>query len=68
MASFLENGHTGDAVLSLPDDLPPELWPSVRGGGLRGEYIFKQLHFHWGPNDDIGSEHVIDDDPYANFD
>ncbi len=27
--------------------------------------MFEQLHFHWGSNDSIGSEHVIDDIYYA---
>ncbi|XP_037078482.1 carbonic anhydrase 14-like [Pollicipes pollicipes] len=31
------------------------------GGTLPGVYVFKQLHFHWGPNNTVGgSEHTID--------
>ncbi|KAJ2951937.1 hypothetical protein O0L34_g4189 [Tuta absoluta] len=33
--------------------------PRVRGGPLTGDYIFSQLHFHWGDNDTFGSEDKI---------
>lgn len=33
--------------------------PSISGGPLEGDYVFAQLHFHWGPRDDVGSEHTI---------
>ena len=29
------------------------------GAELKDEYIFQQLHFHWGDNSKIGSEHRI---------
>merc|ERR1712186_247848 len=32
---------------------------SISGGGLDGRYYFEQLHFHWGDNSAIGSEHTI---------
>ncbi len=32
----------------------------VVGGGLPGVYQFDQLHFHWGSEDQRGSEHTID--------
>lgn len=31
----------------------------LKGGGLEGEYVFDQMHFHW------GSEHTIDGRRYA---
>nr|CAD7202049.1 unnamed protein product [Timema douglasi] len=31
----------------------------LSGGPLKGNYIFAQLHFHWGANDSIGSEDTI---------
>lgn len=34
--------------------------PSVTGGPLHGIYEFSQLHFHWGDNDTLGSEDLID--------
>lgn len=33
--------------------------PRVRGGPLDGDYIFSQMHFHWGDNDTFGSEDKI---------
>lgn len=32
---------------------------SISGGGLPGKYNFAQMHFHWGKNDNEGSEHMI---------
>ncbi|XP_069177309.1 carbonic anhydrase 2 isoform X1 [Procambarus clarkii] len=38
-----------------------DLEASIDGGGLYGEYVFAQFHFHWGSNDFTGgSEHTID--------
>lgn len=34
--------------------------PSFTGGPLNGVYEFNQLHFHWGDNDTMGSEDLID--------
>ena len=33
--------------------------PTVSGGGLPATYTALQLHFHWGPNDNEGSEHTF---------
>ena len=33
---------------------------SVAGGGLDGRYYAAQFHFHWGSNDSVGSEHIVD--------
>lgn len=40
--------------------LDAELQPTISGGPLHGEYEFAQLHFHWGENDTMGSEDLID--------
>ena len=32
----------------------------LRGGQLTGDYQILQLHFHWGANDNQGSEHTVD--------
>jgi carbonic anhydrase len=38
-----------------------EITISISGSATNNErYIFDQLHFHWGSNDRVGSEHVID--------
>lgn len=33
--------------------------PYLTGGPLEGNYVFSQVHFHWGPNDSKGSEHTV---------
>ncbi|KAL0832866.1 hypothetical protein ABMA28_001019 [Loxostege sticticalis] len=47
------NGHT---VLIEVENEPH---PRVRGGPLEGDYVFSQMHFHWGDNDTFGSEDKI---------
>lgn len=32
---------------------------TISGGPLSGIYVFTQLHFHWGANDSVGSEDLI---------
>ncbi|CAG2199863.1 CA [Mytilus edulis] len=32
----------------------------VTGGSLPGTYKVEQFHFHWGPNNNVGSEHTYD--------
>ncbi|XP_035908732.1 carbonic anhydrase 7-like [Anopheles stephensi] len=54
-ATLTNNGQS--AVLTL-NDRPYQ--PFVVGGLLGGVYIFEQLHFHWGPDDSVGCEHLID--------
>lgn len=47
-------------MLHLPATYPVDQLPSISGGGLRGRFVFSQLHFHW--SSDLkrgGSEHVI---------
>lgn len=39
--------------------------PTISGGPLSGTYEFSQLHFHWGQNDTIGSEDLIDGHRYV---
>ena len=52
-------------VLSLPDGLPDSQKPSFTGGGYSDRYVFQQLHFHWGSDDNSGSEHTVDGRAYA---
>lgn len=37
-----------------------EIQPTISGGPLNGVYEFSQMHFHWGDNDTMGSEDLID--------
>ncbi|KAG8301629.1 hypothetical protein J6590_048824 [Homalodisca vitripennis] len=39
--------------------------PYLQGGPLLGDYIFHEVHFHWGMKDCCGTEHVIDGQRYA---
>ena len=32
----------------------------IEGGGLPGIYRAVQIHFHWGRDDEQGSEHTVD--------
>ena len=38
---------------------------NVSGGGLNGVYTTVQFHLHYGPNDTVGSEHIVDGEHYA---
>lgn len=42
-----------------------ESQPTITGGPLNGVYEFHQLHFHWGENDTMGSEDLIDGQSFA---
>jgi len=48
------NGHSVE--LSIVS--PVATKPTMDGGHLTDEYEFVQLHFHWGPDDNSGSEHT----------
>ena len=37
----------------------------LRDGPFKGQYVFAQMHFHWGPNDETGSEHSVDGVKYV---
>ncbi|XP_030914361.1 carbonic anhydrase 13 [Geospiza fortis] len=37
----------------------------LTGGPLSGTYRLRQIHFHWGSNDEAGSEHTVDGMKYA---
>ncbi|XP_067205284.1 carbonic anhydrase 7-like isoform X2 [Linepithema humile] len=34
--------------------------PYLCGGPFAGNYVFSQIHFHWGKTDMSGSEHYVD--------
>jgi len=37
----------------------------LEGGPLKDKYQLAQYHCHWGEHDLVGSEHLVDDQPYA---
>lgn len=39
--------------------------PFIIGGPLDNKYIFEQLHFHWGVEDDSGCEHILEGNTYS---
>ena len=52
------NGH------SLGMSFPEGVY-NVSGGGLKDVYTTAQFHFHYGPNNTVGSEHIVDGEHYA---
>ena len=54
--SFVNNGHS---MQFNPTDSAAQI---LHGGSLKGKnkYQFTQVHFHWGSNDTVGSEHTVD--------
>merc|ERR1719347_836456 len=53
---FRNNGHTAQ----LDVNVTGTDFGILSGGPLGDEYQILQLHFHWGPNDNEGSEHTLD--------
>jgi len=54
--TLANNGHSAKLSTSTV--------PSISGGGLDETFHFAQLHFHWGSNSSVGSEHTVDDHQY----
>jgi len=58
---FKNNGHTAqldaESTIGATEGI-------LTGGQLEGEYQILQLHFHWGANDQKGSEHTVDGKEY----
>ena len=38
---------------------------TLEGGPLKDTYQLEQYHCHWGVNDSVGSEHLVDGQSYA---
>ncbi|KAJ8664776.1 hypothetical protein QAD02_006438 [Eretmocerus hayati] len=57
---IVNNGHTAKLKVTWPK----EAAPSIYGGPLKDFYRFAEMHFHWGENDNAGSEHRIDNKSY----
>ena len=54
--TFTNNGHTVKFT-------PASGSPAALFQNHLGTYELQQFHFHWGPNDQVGSEHKIDNSP-----
>lgn len=39
--------------------------PEISGASLNSTYVFEQLHFHWGNNDSLGSEDLINNHSFS---
>ncbi|XP_050740246.1 carbonic anhydrase 2-like isoform X3 [Eriocheir sinensis] len=51
---YMEVTNTGHAV-----QVSATIHASVSGGNLHGKYIFSQFHYHFGAENDRGSEHTV---------
>jgi len=54
-AHLTNNGHTA----KLSNHHQNGDIPAMVGGGLPTKYAFAQVHFHWGSEDEKGSEHLV---------
>lgn len=54
------NGHS----IQVSGTWPRGATPSISGGPLNSVYEFKQMHIHWGMDDDSGSEHTVNGSKY----
>uniref|UniRef100_A0A1B6MLQ1 Alpha-carbonic anhydrase domain-containing protein n=1 Tax=Graphocephala atropunctata TaxID=36148 RepID=A0A1B6MLQ1_9HEMI len=59
-ALLVNNGKTLRVSLLKSTSLP-----YLQGGPFVGDYVFYEMHFHWGIKDCCGTEHVIDGQRYA---
>lgn len=48
-----------DSTVQLSGVWPARDTPTVYGGPLTGLYELAQVHFHWGADNDAGSEHTV---------
>lgn len=64
---FQYTGDDGYTVVNTGESFKVDLKHNseLEGGPLTGCYRLEQFHFHWGSDDDRGSEHTIDGKAYA---
>ncbi|KAL1132289.1 hypothetical protein AAG570_010246, partial [Ranatra chinensis] len=58
-STMTNNGHTVKLEFNTTEPI------LMTGGPLLGLYKFKQLHFHWGKNDSVGSENQINSQSFS---
>lgn len=58
--SYYKSFHFNFGLNIVMVSIESDQRPFITGGPLTGIYEFAQLHFHWGENDTMGSEDLID--------
>lgn len=56
--TLTNNGHS--AQVSINSNAV-----SFTGGNFNGKYVLEQFHYHWGTQDLVGSEHLVDGLPHS---
>jgi carbonic anhydrase len=51
--TIVNNGHSAMIQVNLKDI-------TISGAGLPSTYVLEQFHLHWGENNGVGSEHLVD--------
>ncbi|XP_014612121.1 PREDICTED: carbonic anhydrase 13-like [Polistes canadensis] len=57
--------NDGNSVIVCGTWCGDRAYPLIKGGPLTNTYKFHSMMFHWGPSDNEGSEHTINDVRYA---
>jgi len=60
--SLTNNGHS--VQMNIIDQSAPDTPFWISGGGLPSNYTLTQFHFHWGEENDRGSEHTVEEGAY----
>ncbi|XP_071438582.1 carbonic anhydrase 13-like [Hetaerina americana] len=58
-------GMTGEDRVTLKGNWSRKETPRISGCALEGDYIFSQIHFHWGKKNEEGSEHLVNGYSYS---
>lgn len=61
MVQAQNNGHAFVIKFTYADGMPARFL----GGSLKTPYIIDNIHWHWGDNDQQGSEHTINGRAYS---
>lgn len=56
--------NTGD-TLKISFNFPSDSKVIIRDGPLENDFILDNVHWHWGENDEAGSEHELDSKKYS---
>ena len=64
---LLVNQNFLHCTVELSGTWPVRDTPTVYGGPLTGLYELSQIHFHWGTDNNVGSEHTVANQTYVFF-